>query len=581
MKLIDYDGMWVPSLAGKKSGEVGHPSYQHPQRLREGTYNLEVDRFPLLLIATALRALKEKGRTLWEKYDNGDNLLFKEADLRAPLKSHLFLDLTRLTDPGTLSMVDWLIKALRGDLASTPLLENVMPESKPTPAPSGARVHKAPPHAGSWESVPPVRPAPLTAAPPLYADGSSALGPAASQGTRKGRAWKPYVFGTIAWLLGLAALPAGFALSQHVVGAVVAAFGLLCGCYAVCASVMRRGVGVRFTSLSVALSAVALLGSIFLAGGFGGSAEHPVDKRADATTSRPEGRKADGAPADNAVPGETPKETPLEALVKKLNSGSADERSAAADALGKMGTDAKPAARALCKAATDPSEDVSGKAFDALEKLQPELVKPLIALVRDNDNWNRAQAAQQIGEMGFGGLPAIPALVWSAKTQSQNGEERDERIIAADLDALAKVGQEDPEAVGCVIRFAQESPPPPYNWNLKTDAITTLGEFSAGKGELRRKVVDCVVALVVDLAKARQSPEKTQGFVAPPNPLYGGVATAPQLHEETLLAAMQAAGKFGPDAKGAAPALKKLRLSPSMQIRDAAAAVLEKISKGD
>ena len=161
-------------------------------------------------------------------------------------------------------------------------------------------------------------------------------------------------------------MPAGFALSQHVVGAVVAAFGLLCGCYAVCASVMRRGVGVRFTSLSVALSAVALLGSIFLAGGFGGSAEHPVDKRADATTSRPEGRKADGAPADNAVPGETPKETPLEALVKKLNSGSADERSTAADALGKMGTDAKPAARALCKAATDPSEDVSGKAFNAL-----------------------------------------------------------------------------------------------------------------------------------------------------------------------------------------------------------------------
>ena len=26
LKLIDYDGMWVPALAGKKSGEVGHPS---------------------------------------------------------------------------------------------------------------------------------------------------------------------------------------------------------------------------------------------------------------------------------------------------------------------------------------------------------------------------------------------------------------------------------------------------------------------------------------------------------------------------------------------------------------------------
>ena len=363
-----------------------------------------------------------------------------------------------------------------------------------------------------------MRPAPLTAAPPLYADGSSALGPAASQGTRKGRAWKPYVFGTIAWLLGLAALPAGFALSQHVVGAVVAAFGLLCGCYAVLRLRDAQGGGrPLYEPERRPLRRRAARQHLFgrRVRRIGGAPRRQEGRR---NQSRPEGRKADGAPADNAVPGETPKETPLEALVKKLNSGSADEQSTAADALGKMGTDAKPAARALCKAATDPSEDVSGKAFDALEKLQPELVKPLIALVRDNDNWNRAQAAQQIGEMGFGGLPAIPALVWSAKTQSQNGEERDERIIAADLDALAKVGQEDPEAVGCVIRFAQESPPPPYNWNLKTDAITTLGEFSAGKGELRRKVVDCVVALVVDLAKAQSVAREDARFRRPPQP---------------------------------------------------------------
>ena len=34
IKLIDYDGMFVPALAGKPSGEVGHPAYQHPQRLQ-------------------------------------------------------------------------------------------------------------------------------------------------------------------------------------------------------------------------------------------------------------------------------------------------------------------------------------------------------------------------------------------------------------------------------------------------------------------------------------------------------------------------------------------------------------------
>ncbi len=141
LKLIDYDGMWAPALAGKKSGEVGHPCYQHPQRLRDGTYNIDVDRFSLLLIATGLRALKTQGRPLWEKYDNGDNLLFKQADLDAPTKSFLFLDLIRSGDPLTGALADRLLKALRGGLASAPLLKEVLPETgvASAPAPSSCQ----------------------------------------------------------------------------------------------------------------------------------------------------------------------------------------------------------------------------------------------------------------------------------------------------------------------------------------------------------------------------------------------------------------------------------------------------------
>ena len=57
LRLIDYDGMYVPALAGTRSGEVGHPAYQHPQRLREGTYNAEVDRFSHLAIYCGIRCL--------------------------------------------------------------------------------------------------------------------------------------------------------------------------------------------------------------------------------------------------------------------------------------------------------------------------------------------------------------------------------------------------------------------------------------------------------------------------------------------------------------------------------------------
>src|SRR5262249_5876609 len=71
VKLVDYDGLWVPALAGTRSGEVGHPAYQHPERLRQQTYGPEVDRFPLLLIATALRAVQAGGPRLWEQYSDG------------------------------------------------------------------------------------------------------------------------------------------------------------------------------------------------------------------------------------------------------------------------------------------------------------------------------------------------------------------------------------------------------------------------------------------------------------------------------------------------------------------------------
>src|SRR5215469_8703626 len=98
VKLIDYDGMYVPALAGRKPGEVGHSNYQHPQRLRELTYGPEVDRFPLLVVAVALRCLRLGGRRMWERYDNGENLLFGGADFAYPHQSPLFAELLKLQD---------------------------------------------------------------------------------------------------------------------------------------------------------------------------------------------------------------------------------------------------------------------------------------------------------------------------------------------------------------------------------------------------------------------------------------------------------------------------------------------------
>ena len=174
LKLIDYDGMWVPALAGKKSGEVGHANYQHPQRLREGTYSLEVDRFPLLLVATAMRALKaDKG--LWAKYDNGDNMLFKESDLAAPGRSELFEELSSLPDPGLVMLAAQVRAALKGSLESAALLEDVMPEAKAAPASAKMpRPAVAPPSGVTKRKSVPVA-SPVAVAPAVSAPAADAL----------------------------------------------------------------------------------------------------------------------------------------------------------------------------------------------------------------------------------------------------------------------------------------------------------------------------------------------------------------------------------------------------------------------
>ena len=97
----------------------------------------------MLMVATALAALKVKGRALWEKYDNGDNLLFTEADLLAlPTKSPLFYAFLKQDDPVVRSLADALIEAARKPLDQTPLLEDVLPGLRSTPTRTPAQVAK-------------------------------------------------------------------------------------------------------------------------------------------------------------------------------------------------------------------------------------------------------------------------------------------------------------------------------------------------------------------------------------------------------------------------------------------------------
>ncbi len=90
LRLVDYDGMYVPELAGVTSNELGHRNYQHPAREAKH-FGPSLDNFSALVIYTSLRAIAIDP-SLYRKLDAGDDcLLFRRDDFLYPLTSRAFL----------------------------------------------------------------------------------------------------------------------------------------------------------------------------------------------------------------------------------------------------------------------------------------------------------------------------------------------------------------------------------------------------------------------------------------------------------------------------------------------------------
>ena len=125
LTLVDYDTMYVPALDGKKSPEVGHRNYQHPDRT-ERDFGPKLDRFAALVIYTALQGCRHRP-DLWDRYDTGENMLFRAGDFYDPESSPLIEDL-RTVQPVE-SLVDAIERACQVAPEAVPALEAVQDAS--------------------------------------------------------------------------------------------------------------------------------------------------------------------------------------------------------------------------------------------------------------------------------------------------------------------------------------------------------------------------------------------------------------------------------------------------------------------
>ena len=94
LALVDYDGMFVPSMKGRKSPTKGTKNFSHPLRTVDD-FDETIDDFSLASIALSLKAISLNS-TLLDLYGNSGRLLFSEEDYRNPSKSKVISTLQEL-----------------------------------------------------------------------------------------------------------------------------------------------------------------------------------------------------------------------------------------------------------------------------------------------------------------------------------------------------------------------------------------------------------------------------------------------------------------------------------------------------
>ena len=94
LTLVDYDGMFVPSMKGSQSPTIGTRDFSHPLRTVDD-FDETIDDFSLASIALSLKAISMKS-TLLDIYGASDRLLFSENDYRNPSNSKLISALQEL-----------------------------------------------------------------------------------------------------------------------------------------------------------------------------------------------------------------------------------------------------------------------------------------------------------------------------------------------------------------------------------------------------------------------------------------------------------------------------------------------------
>lgn len=127
MMLVDYDGMFVPTMRGQASLECGHRNYQHPER-RSHHFGSYLDNFSAWVIYASLEAIARDPRLYNRLKGGADCLLLRESDFLKPSESESFSILEGHSDPRVVSLARFVRGQLDRKVEQVPRLQQEPPE---------------------------------------------------------------------------------------------------------------------------------------------------------------------------------------------------------------------------------------------------------------------------------------------------------------------------------------------------------------------------------------------------------------------------------------------------------------------
>jgi hypothetical protein len=130
LKLIDYDGIYVPAFSNQTSNELGTDSFQHPLR-RSTDFNANIDHFSILTIYASLIALSFNPDLL-SKFNDQQNLLFTKEDFIKPEDSELFKILSQIKE--VKKLVYSIIQSLKSNSIYINNIKDILNDVFPKPS---------------------------------------------------------------------------------------------------------------------------------------------------------------------------------------------------------------------------------------------------------------------------------------------------------------------------------------------------------------------------------------------------------------------------------------------------------------